>query len=135
MAGYSITGLAKKLGYKEDFLVKLIHEPKNYFEMLSDLPQNVNFQSNAKQKIDLIHIFAKESKKLFELLIKSKSEIKQNGMIWVSWPKKSSKVETDITETIIREFAIHNGLVDIKVCAVDEIWSGLKLVIPIKNRK
>ena len=134
MAGYSSAGLAKKLGYKENFLVKLINEPKNYFEMLSDLPNNIKFISNSKKEIDLIHIFAKESKKLFELILKSKSEIKQNGMIWVSWPKKSSKLETDITETIIREFAIHNGLVDIKVCAVDEIWSGLKLVIPIKNR-
>ena len=77
----------------------------------------------------------KEERQLQRDILKLKDQIEQNGMIWISWPKKSSKVETDITEDLIRNLALKNGLVDIKVCAVDETWSGLKLVIPVKNRK
>ena len=84
---------------------------------------------------DFIHFFTKDSLELEKGLLQFKDEIKQNGMIWVSWPKKTSGVPTDITEDVIRNFALGIGLVDVKVCAVNEVWSGLKLVIPVKYRK
>ena len=84
--------------------------------------------------LDFVHLFVKE-KKLFEKeLLRYKKSLKSDGMIWISWPKKSSKVISDLDENSIRNFALKNGLVDIKVCAVDEVWSGLKLVIPVKDR-
>src|SRR3989304_5271757 len=132
-AGYSGTPLAKKLGLKQGFTVKLVNQPGNYFDRFSDLPSDLVVQDNADIAKDFIHFFTKNTAELDNGLKNLKKEIKQNGMIWVSWPKKSSKVETDITEGIIREKALQNGLVDIKVCAVDETWSGLKLVIPVKD--
>lgn len=133
MAGYSGTPLAKKLGIKEGFKIALFHQPEYYFNLFTDFPADVIINGNSKA--DLIHYFVKEEKQLAKDILKLKNNIGQNGMIWVSWPKKSSKVETDITEDVIRNHALKNGLVDIKVCAVDETWSGLKLVIPVKDRK
>lgn len=132
-AGYSGTSLAKKLGIKEGFRIALFNEPEYYFKLFTDFPTDVKFIN--KSKLDFIHYFVKEEKQLAKDINKLKNQIEQNGMIWISWPKKSSKVETDITEDIIRKLALKNGLVDIKVCAVDETWSGLKLVIPVKDRK
>ena len=132
-SGYSETPLAKKLGIKEGFKIALYHQPEYYFNLFTDFPENVKFIN--KQKVDLVHYFVKEERQLQRDILKLKDQIEQNGMIWISWPKKSSKVETDITEDLIRNLALKNGLVDIKVCAVDETWSGLKLVIPVKNRK
>lgn len=134
-AGYSKTPLWKKLGYKEGFLSRLVDAPDDYSELLFGCPQEVVFDENSKKKKDLIHYFGKEAKELFERLPELKKELKQNGMIWVSWPKKASKVQTDITEDVIRDFALKIGLVDVKVCAVDSVWSGLKLIIPVKDRK
>jgi hypothetical protein len=133
--GYSGTPLAKKLGLKEGLSVKLINPPENYFDLFDNLPDNLEFQDEPGILKDLIHCFVKDSTVMTTALIQLKEEIKQNGMIWVSWPKKSSKVPTDITEDVIRNHALKIGLVDIKVCAVDEIWSALKLVIPVKDRK
>lgn len=133
-AGYSGTPLAKKLGIKEGFKIALYHQPENYFELFTDLPTVIQV-SNNKTKVDFVHYFVKEEKQLLKEINKIKNQIEQNGMIWISWPKKSSKVETDITEDVVRTIALKNGLVDIKVCAVDETWSGLKLVIPVKDRK
>lgn len=132
-AGYSGTPLAKKLGIKEGFRISLFHQPEYYFNLFTDLPAEVKI--NNKAKVDFVHYFVKEEKKLLKDICKLKNAIEQNGMIWISWPKKSSKVETDITEDVIRNIALKAGLVDIKVCAVDETWSGLKLVIPVKDRK
>ncbi len=132
-AGYSGSPLVKKLGIKEGYNIELVGEPEYYFELFDAFPEEVKVNESGEK--DLVHIFIKESASLNEHLIHYKGKIKQNGMIWVSWPKKSSKVETDITESIVRDMAIKNGLVDVKVCAVDSIWSGLKLVIPIKNRR
>jgi hypothetical protein len=132
-SGYSETPLAKKLGIKEGFKIALYHQPEYYFNLFTDFPENVKFIN--KHKVDLVHYFVKEERQLQRDILKLKDQIEQNGMIWISWPKKSSKVETDITEDLIRNLALKNGLVDIKVCAVDETWSGLKLVIPVKNRK
>lgn len=134
-SGYSGTPLAKKLGIKENFKIKIVNQPDYYFNLFIDLPSNTNQIFDNKTKKDFIHYFIKEKAELIKDLPKLKKEIEQNGMIWVSWPKKASKIKTDITEDVIRMIAINNGLVDVKVCAVDEIWSGLKLVIPIKNRK
>jgi hypothetical protein len=131
--GYSGTPFAKKLGIKEGFKLALYNQPEYYFNLFTDFPENVKVIN--KSKVDFIHYFVKEEKQLQKDMAKLKDQIEQNGMIWISWPKKSSKVKTDITEDVVRKNALKNGLVDIKVCAVDETWSGLKLVIPVKDRK
>lgn len=132
--GYSGTPLAKKLGIKENFRIHLINAPDYYLRLFTDLPANLYFENDKDSEIDLIHFFTKSQNEYKLLLPQLKSRIKSNGSIWISWPKKSSKVPTDITEDIIRGFALQTGLVDIKVCAVDETWAGLKLVIPVKDR-
>lgn len=133
-AGYSSTPLAKKLGIKAGFIIRLINPPANYYSLFTDMPANVNVVEEHDSKKDFIHCFTKVAAELGQLIPLLKSEIVQNGTIWISWPKKASKVATDITEDLIREMALANGLVDVKVCAVDEIWSGLKLVILVKDR-
>jgi hypothetical protein len=134
MAGYSTTPLAKKLGIKSGYRIKLLHEPSHYTELFSDFPNNVTVNPKSA-KYNFIHAFFSE-KKLFEKeLPKLKKQMEEDGMIWISWPKKSSGVETDLSENLIRETALAAGLVDVKICAVDEIWSGLKLVKRLKDRK
>ncbi len=134
MAGYSSTPLAKKLGIKENFSIKLVNGPAHYFKLFTDLPASIKI-SKDKKAIDFIHYFEISAANLEKNIIDLKKQIKQNGMIWVSWYKKSAKIPTDVSEDLIRNIALHHGLVDIKVCAVDEQWSGLKLVIPVKERK
>jgi hypothetical protein len=133
--GYSNTPLAKKLGIKKGFVIRLINQPDYYFDLFDVFPEEVEIVDELEMPKDFIHLFIKQASELKAIISELGEELKPNGMIWVSWPKKSSKVTTDITEDIIRNLALGNGLVDIKVCAVDEIWSGLKLVIPVKNRK
>jgi len=132
--GYSGTPLAKKLGIKDGFHISLINAPEYYMDLFTDLPANLYFEGKKGDKADFIHFFTKSKDEYTDILPKLKDQIKSNGMIWISWPKKASRVVTDITEDIVRNFAIKSGLVDIKVCAVDETWSGLKLVIPVKDR-
>lgn len=132
--GYSGTPLAKKLGIKNGFKIRLVNQPDYYFQLFNDMPENIRILTDKKTKKNLIHYFTKQAKDLYKDISFLKSEIEANGMIWISWPKKASKVPTDITEDVVRELALTKGLVDIKVCAVDEIWSGLKLVIPVKDR-
>jgi hypothetical protein len=134
MAGYSGTPLAKKLGIKENFVLMLINEPEHYFNLFSDLPE-VKVAESKKGEKDFIHFFTREEKELSKQLPLLKKQLKQNGMIWVSWPKKAAKIPTDVTEDVIRNYALDIGLVDIKVCAIDDTWSGLKLVIPVSMRK
>jgi len=133
-SGYSGTPLAKKLGIKEGFKIRLINSPEYYFELFTDLPENISILKDTKSKKNFIHCFVKQEKELHKNIPSLKNEIEPNGIIWISWPKKASKVTTDVTEDLIRNLALASGLVDIKVCAVDEIWSGLKLVIPVKDR-
>src|ERR1700730_14555559 len=133
MAGYSGTTLEKKLGIRENFKIRLINIPDNYFGLFSDFPQNIQIIKDAGIKKNFIHYFTRDSKELCSLLPILKDEIELNGMIWISWPKKSSTILTDLTEDFIRSYALKIGLVDIKVCAVDETWSGLKFVIPVKH--
>ena len=132
-SGYSGTPLIKKLGIKDGFIIRLINQPAYYSGLFQNL-DNVTFSADKKIKKDCIHFFSTNAKELHKNIPLLNKEIKQNGMIWVSWPKKSSKVATDITEDVIRAIALSNNLVDIKVCAIDETWSGLKLVIPLKAR-
>jgi hypothetical protein len=134
MAGYSGTPLAKKLGIKPGFEIKLLNAPEYYFELFTDLPAGLSVNQNTTAKKDFIHFFTKQKEEYLTVLPELILELKPAGMIWVSWPKKSSKVATDVTEDIIRNYALQIGLVDIKVCALDDIWSGLKLVIPVKDR-
>ena len=129
MAGYSETPLAKKLGIKEGFKVFLVKAPVQYRALLAPLPARVRFTSTANSSTNLVHAFATERSALVRLLATLRKKLPPEAAIWVSWPKKSSKVPTDVTEDTIREVALPLGLVDIKVCAVTEVWSGLMLVV------
>jgi hypothetical protein len=128
-SGYSGTALAKKLGIAENCQVCVLHAPEDYWQLLAPIPSGVVFKKTVNASTDIVHVFAKQKTSLHAELVTLRSAIKANGVIWVSWPKKASKVPTDITEDTIRELALPLGLVDIKVCAVSEIWSGLRLVI------
>ena|ERR1700722_755594 len=129
MAGYSATPLAKKLGIQAGSKVFLIGAPAQYGELLAPLPPRVRFTSTANSQTDLVHLFATERRALARRLSALRKKLPHEAAIWVSWPKKSAKVATDITEDTIRELAVPLGFVDIKVCAVTEVWSGLKLVV------
>ena len=135
LTGYSGTPLVKKLGFKSPLIVLLVNAPKEYKTWLGEIPEGVTFTSKANLPIEAAHIFTTSSLELDATLSKLRHELKQDGFIWVSWPKKSSKVPTDITEDTIREIALPLGFVDVKVCAVSEIWSGLKLVIRKSERR
>jgi len=135
MAGYSKTPLIKKLGIKEDFSIKLYNQPDYYFNLLGQMPDGVFHASHeTKDLVNFIHYFADNLKSFVEDLPKLQNEIKQDGMIWVSWDKTQSKNEGYVNENIVRQRALSLELVDIKVCAVDETWSALKLVIRKERR-
>ena len=134
MAGYSGTPLAKKLGIRSGFCICLINQPAHYFELFTDLPPDIILVDEHSATVNLVHFFTKEYQELVDILPVLRQQITQDGIIWVSWPKKASKVITDVTEDKIRDYALQSGLVDVKVCAVDEVWSGLKLVIRVKDR-
>src|ERR1700750_2099978 len=131
-AGYSGTPLLKKLGIKEEMKVQLIDEPENYFDLLE---KDISSQLIKKNETpDFIHLFVKTNKEFESEMKKIKKNMKPTTIIWVSWYKKSSGIPTDVTEDVIRNYALRNDLVDIKVCAVSDIWSGLKLVVPLAKR-
>ncbi|MGP8217119.1 MAG: DUF3052 family protein [Bacteroidia bacterium] len=133
-AGYSSTPLFKKLGLKEGFSVKFINPPKNYTSLLGDIMKHLTIIDKKAAQADFIHFFTNSIKELEEKLPLLKNEIAKNGTIWVSWYKKSAKKPTELNEDIIRNTALATGLVDVKVCAVDDDWSGLKLVYRLKDR-
>jgi hypothetical protein len=135
MHGYSGTPLAKKLGIKPDCRVFVENAPDTYPALLAPLPDRVEFAAQLSAKVDLVHLFTKEARELTAKLKKYLGAMKDDAVIWISWPKKAAKIATDITEDVIRDIALPLGLVDVKVCAVDEIWSGLKLVVRLENRK
>ncbi|MDP9185940.1 MAG: DUF3052 domain-containing protein [Verrucomicrobiota bacterium] len=134
MAGYSGTPLPQKLGIKPGTTIVVINEPPKYRKLLGKLDQ-VTFSNRIRANSDFVHLFTTRRSELESELSILRGKIPDNGTIWVSWPKKSANVPTDITEDVIREVALPLGLVDIKVCAVDETWSGLKLMICRQNRK
>jgi hypothetical protein len=127
-AGYSGTPLVTKLGIKPGFRVKVKGAPADYEELLRPLPDDVHISSRLKAPVHVWHLFVRSRAELARHLHRALRETAPGGMIWVSWPKRASGVRTDMTEDVVRELALPIGLVDIKVCAVDETWSGLKLV-------
>jgi hypothetical protein len=127
--GYSGTPLARKLGIKEGSRMLLIEEPENYQSLLRLLPASVSFGRQANDTIDLVHLFVTRKEELQKHLVFLRKKLRADASIWVSWPKKSSKVPSDIVEDTIREVALPLGFVDIKVCAVSDVWSGLKVVV------
>ena len=133
--GDSGTPLAKKLGIKSPLTILLINPPEAYLMWIGGVPDGVKMVAKAKPPIEAVHVFVTESLELDATLSKLRNELNQDGFVWVSWPKKASKVPTDITEDVIREIALPLGFVDIKVCSVSEVWSGLKLVIRKSERK
>ena len=127
--GYSGTPLSKKLGYKAGLRICTPGAPSNYRKLLAPLPDGIEFQARVAKTTDVVHLFTTSKAELAKNLLSWLKVLGPDAAIWVSWPKKTSKVATDITEDTIREVALPMGLVDIKVCAVDETWSGLKLVL------
>ena len=129
MAGYSGTPLAKKLGIKEGSHVVLAGAPPHYRSLLEPLPSNVHFSTRLTGVTDIVHVFSTRRIELETRLTGYREKLQPTGVVWVSWPKKAAKTATDMTEDTIREIALPLGFVDTKVCAVDDLWSGLKLVI------
>jgi hypothetical protein len=134
MAGYSGKPVVQKLGIKPGFCIFVDGLATPYREIVGELPDGVTLARTAKPPLDMVHLFAAEAKGIAARLRSYRKAIAPDGMIWASWPKKASGVATDVTETLVRETALANGLVDVKICAVNEVWSGLKLVIPVKDR-
>ncbi len=124
MAGYSGTPLLKKLGIKSGFRVYVAEAPEEYYSWLAPLPEDVVVCERLSGEMDFIHLFVKTNKAFQSQFVRGADRLKKNGMLWVSWPKRASKVPTDLDENIIRAFGLEKGLVDVKVCAVDETWSG-----------
>ena len=135
MAGYSKRSLVDKLGIKEGHRVAVLGAPPDYAAILGKLPPRVNLAAKVQGEKDFLHFFTTSRRELEQRFPALKSSLSQNGMIWISWPKGSSGVATDLSENSIREIGLGNGLVDVKVCAVDETWSGLKFVYRVKDRK
>ena len=135
MSGYSGTPLVQKLGIKPGHFVYVVSPPGDYAALVGSLPENVRVVTRWSGAPQVIHVFVTERADLERQLKELQAKMPQDGMIWVSWPKKSAKIPTSVTEDVIRQVALPLGLVDVKVCAVDEVWSGLKLVIRVANRK
>ena len=135
MAGYSGRPLAQKLGIKPGQSVVMIGAPAGYRKLLSPLPEKVSFTRETKVESTFIHLFVSERKTMERELKRLRKLIADTGVLWLSWPKQSSGVATDVTEDVIREIALPLGFVDVKVCAVDETWSGLKLMVRRENRR
>ena len=134
-AGYSRTPLVNKLGIKPGFKVFFANPPDNLQTLLGELPKNVTLLNKPMNPVDYIHLFTKNREELQTQLPILKEALAINGLFWISWPKKAAKVATDLDGNIVRDIGLQNGLVDVKVCAVDEIWSGLKFVYRLKDRK
>ena len=132
-AGYSGTPLAKKLGLKAGQKVHLVNAPSYYFDLFDEVPE-MEIITDLGETVDFIHLFSKQEKELKASFPRLKERLAMNGLIWVSWPKKAAKVATDVTEAIVRKTGLDNGLVDVKICAVDPTWSGLKFVYRTKDR-
>jgi len=135
MAGYSDKPLSQKLGIQPGFCIFVDGAPAAYVDIVGKLPAGVTVKARLKAPLDLVHVFATEATGLAGKLRGYRAAIAPDGMIWVSWPKKSSGLATDLSDVVVRDTALPLGLVDIKVCAIDEIWSGLKFVIPKAQRK
>lgn len=135
-AGYSKTPLGKKLGLKEGFKILLYNQPKHYFDLLHYWPNGMEvLESIQPESTDFIHLFCLEMEEFKEVVKKYIRALKKNGSVWISWPKGTSEIETDLNRDLIRDYVLKNtGLVDIKVAAVDQDWSGLKFMYRLENR-
>ncbi len=134
-AGYSTRSLVDKLGIKENASVVLLHSPQNYTKTLGRLPQGATIRHELNEPSLFIQYFTKSKLQLSEDFPNLKKLLLPTGMLWISWPKLSSSIKTDLNENIIRDIGLHNGLVDVKVIAIDADWSGLKFVFRLKDRK
>ena len=129
MAGYAATPLAEKLGIRAGAEIHVSGAPDDYPELVAPLPEGVRFVARISSRTALVHVFASSKVRLAQALGSYRTRISPTAVIWVSWPKKSAKLPTDITEDTVREVALPLGYVDVKVCAVTDVWSGLKLVV------
>lgn len=134
MAGYSGTPLVKKLGIKEGARVAFVNAPDQFEAALGELPDDVKLMKATTKSLDLILFFVLSEKMLARDFAKLAERLTSNGMIWIAWPKKSSGVATDLTFERVQRIGLDVGLVDVKICAIDETWSGLKFVYRLKDR-
>ena len=133
--GHSQKSLIEKLGIREGFKIIILNPPDGHDKTLGKLPKSVFVTETLEGPLDFIQFFTRKREELESKFPILKQELSQRGMLWISWPKGSSKLETDLNENIVREIGLKNGLVDVKICAIDETWSGLKFVYKLKNRK
>ena len=133
MAGYSGTPLVRKLGIKENFNIAFVDAPSG-FEAALALPAGATVNRRSREPLDLVLLFVKNRTQLEKNFSRCAQRLSSAGMLWISWPKKASGVNTDLTDNVVREVGLAKGMVDVKVCAVDEVWSGLKFVIRLKDR-
>lgn len=131
-AGYSGTPLVKKLGIKPGARIQIVSEPSDFRSVLGPIPDGV--KPSPRGELDFAMVFTRTIADLGKRFVVLRDRLATNGTLWVSWPKKSSGVPTELTENVVREFGLEHGLVDVKVCAVDETWSGLKFVRRLKDR-
>lgn len=134
MAGYSGKPLITKLGIKDGFAVCIVNQPSNYTQTLGTLPNNVIVTTTLTEQQDFIHFFTKNKNELETIFPKLKKALKPTGMLWISWPKQAAKIDTDLNENVVMKIGLDNGLVDVKVAAIDETWSVLKFVYRLKDR-
>ncbi|MEY8019531.1 DUF3052 domain-containing protein [Muriicola sp. SD30] len=116
-------------------MIRILHQPSPYEDFFFDLPNDVEYAQDETVLVDFVHYFATDAMTLDKELPGLRDQLKQKGMIWISWPKKAARRKTDLDGNAVRKIGIKHGLVDIKVCSVNEVWSGLKFVIPLKDRK
>jgi hypothetical protein len=133
-AGYSGTPLVKKLGFKEGFRAALVGAPPNFSDELIDLPAGVEFVAPARGSLDLVLLFVEGQAELLKSFAKLAARLAPAGMLWIAWRKKSSGAQTDLDENVVREIGLEAGLVDTKVCAINETWSGLRFVRRLSDR-
>jgi hypothetical protein len=135
MKGQAKKTLIEKLGIKEGFKIAILNPPQNYYDTLGQLPKGIFVKETLDGSLDFLHFFAKE-KVMLELIFPAlKKGLSETGMLWVSWPKASSSIDTNLNEDIVREIGLANNLIDVKLCSIDEKWSGLKFVFRLENRK
>lgn len=136
MGSYSSTPLYKKLGLKDGLTAYTKNSPRPYIDFFDEMPVKVHFIKRiSSSKLDFIHLFVKRRKKLEQDYLSLYQSLAMNGIMWISWPKGSSQIETDLNREYIREYVLDNGLVDVKVASIDDDWSALKFVYRLKDRK
>jgi hypothetical protein len=134
VAGYSTRTLSQKLGIRPNTRIVALGAPPTYRSLLEPMPEGASLHSRLPASAEFIHRFVRSGKELEADVPRLAAALSDEGILWISWPKQTSGVETDLTENLIRELILKRGLVDVKVCAVDEVWSGLKFVRRIEHR-